>query len=252
MTLVLSRRAWLALPLLATTAGAWLPQRTSAAPLSETAQRTQLALDALYIPALFLTGSAGKSAEGPEKARRAMDRLMQAWPERRQALARLHPGQAGWRSALARVAGHLGEAQQLVAQARWEASHEALEQVRGALFQARQALADDYALDRFTAFHGAMERIDAARSVDRAVLRGQFSEARALWRRIETTDFTAAAFGLSAGQQAQLAQALGQEGAALSRLSGQLERGSDAEVLQAAGAIKAPFIRAYLAFGAPL
>lgn len=244
------RRAWLALPLLAVLSPLPLSAATPAGP--DAALRTQLAFDALYIPALFLTGSAGKSADGPDKARQAMRRLLRQWPDQRRALVALHPRERTWLAALAAVDRPLREAQALVDQGRWPASHEALEQVRATLFEARQAMAADYALDRFTAFHAVMEQIDAARSVDRAVLRGQFSAARALWRRIETQDFGTAAFGLAPAQAAQLNQALAQEGAALSRLSRALDGGDDAEVLQAAGAIKPPFIRAYLAFGAPL
>ena len=53
-------------------------------PLKAEDRAAMLAFDAVYIPALFLTGSAGKSAEGPGQARAAMPRrppkLPHLWP----------------------------------------------------------------------------------------------------------------------------------------------------------------------------
>jgi hypothetical protein len=64
--------------------------------------------------------------------------------------------------------------------------------------------------------------------------------------------FDAAGYGLSPGRGRQLDQARADESNALSALSQALHAGTDAEVLKAAAAIKPPFVRAYVAFGAPL
>ena len=111
-----------------------------------------VAFDGLYIPALFLTGSAGKSAEAAAKATAAMQRLREQWPARRAALASVAPGQRTWARALDAVQHHLQTADAQVTQAAWAASHETLEHVREALFEARHALGLDHPLDLLTAY----------------------------------------------------------------------------------------------------
>ena len=243
----LSRRACLAavviLPLSPALSWAARPGLASAS------QQAMAAFDGLYIPALFLTGSAGKSAEGAAKAVAAMNRLSAQWPARRVALGAAAPGQRAWRRALDAVGALIGQADAQVARARWPESHDTLEQVRETLFEARHALGIVYALDPLTAFHGAMEKIANATTVQRNAMEADFVTVRALWRGIETLDIVAADHGLSAARAAQWAKARDEETAALSRLSQALRQASDAELLKAAGAIKPPFIRAYTAFG---
>jgi hypothetical protein len=211
-----------------------------------------LQFDAVYIPALFLTGSAGKTAEGPARAVAAMDRLSRQWPALKPALVAAVPDQRIWPKALEAAQGALREADARVAKAQWEPSHEALEQVREVLFEARRSLGIDYALDEFTAYHVIMEKLAGATRVQRPVLEADFAAARARWRRIEAMSFDAAVYGLGPARARQLDEARADESRALSALSEALRAGSDADVLKAAAAIKPPFVRAYVAFGAPL
>ncbi|WP_461548373.1 hypothetical protein, partial [Sphaerotilus sulfidivorans] len=138
---------------------------------------------------------------------------------------------------------------------RWEASHETLERVRGTLFEARRSLGIDYALDDFTAFHGAMGAIanrSAVPPAQREALERDYARARALWRRIERLELDPARWGLSPARQAQLRQGLADEDRALARLSRALAAGApEAELLQAGAALKGPFVKAYTAFGWP-
>ena len=117
------------------------------------------------------------------------------------------------------------------------------------MFEARQALGIDYALDHYTAYHGAMEALANATTVQRPVMEADFAKARALWRGLEQRPIDPAAYGLSAPRQAQLVKALADETEALSRLSSALRGASDADLLKAAAALKPPFVRAYVAFG---
>ncbi len=229
-----------------------VPRRGRAADASQTPVAAFVQFDALYIPALFLTGSAGKNAEGPARAAAAMQRLRMQWPALKIAMSAAVPGQASWSKALQAVEGHLEEADALVAKAQWEPSHEVLEKVRELLFETRRSLGIDYALDHFTAYHATMEKLANASEVQRAMLEVDFAAARARWRRIETLQFDDATYGLSPARARQLAQARVDEGNALSALSQALQQGSDAQVLAAVAAIKPPFVRAYVAFGAPL
>ncbi len=93
--ILITRRHLIALAVLSGTATMAL-----AAPLADAARSAMLTFDGLYIPVLFLTGSAGKSAEGAAKATAAMRRVMEQWPARRQALEAGLPGQAVWAKAL--------------------------------------------------------------------------------------------------------------------------------------------------------
>ena len=218
-------------------------------PLKDGARSAMVAFDAVYIPALFLTGSAGKSAEGPAKAEAAVQRLLAEWPQRQRALLAALPGARGWAAALDKVGGHLADAGQQVVSRRWEASHQTLEHVREALFAARQALGIDYALDHYTAYHGAMEALANATTVQRPAMEADFAKARALWRGLEQRTIDPATYGLSGPRQIQLRQALADETEALSRLSAALRSASDGDLLKAAAALKPPFVRAYVAFG---
>ena len=76
-----------------------------------------------------------------------------------------------------------------------------------------------------------------------------FALARAHWRRIEASPWDPAALGQTTARAAQWTQAKADESAALSRLSQALRDANDAELLKAAAAIKAPFVRGYVSFG---
>lgn len=246
------RRLTQALALLSLPALALSTARPARAALPPGSQAAMVAFDGLYIPALFLTGAAPKSDDGPARAGAAMQRLQQAWPQQRAALLALAPSARPWREALAAVERHLNRATAEVGERRWEISHETLERVRETLFEARRALGIDYALDDFTAFHGAMEAIANRSAVQREALERDYARARALWRRIERLELDPARWGLSPARQAQLRQGLADEDRALARLSQALAAGApEAELLKAGAALKGPFVKAYTAFGWP-
>ncbi len=228
----------------------------AAAPLvtiTPQARQAMLAFDAHYIPPLFLTGSAPKSDTGPAQARAALQRLVDGWPASRRALLAAVPGEARWSQALDAVEAHLARATTQVGAADWAGSHETLEHVRETLFEARRAIGIDYTLDAYTAYHGAMELLANANRVDRSAFPSDLASARRLWRALDEMPFDAAAHGLDAARAGQLAKARQDETAALMRLEQALAaQAPDADVLKAAAALKPPFIRAYLSFGAPM
>lgn len=250
MTLYIRRRhlcAWLLL--------AWASQAPAA---GQPGVDAMIDFDGVYIPPLFLTGAAGKSAEGPARAQAALARLQAQWPALRLRMQAVWPGDASWRRSLQAVEGHIGEAARQAARAAWPDAHEALEHVRKALWLAREARGMDYLLDRFVAFHEPMEHLAGAAqqwtpatlgATQRAELARHFGLARARWHGIESQHLDTTTLRLSAARAAQLRRAMAEEGAALTALS-QALRGDDAAVLlKAAAAIKPPFVRAYTAFG---
>jgi hypothetical protein len=190
--------------------------------------------------------------DGAAKALAATKRLSEQWPALKPAMLAAVPQRKSWSKALQSVEGYLREADALAAKAQWQQAHEALEHVRGVLFETRRSLGIDCALDEFTAYHAVMEKLANVSSVQRPALELDFAKARVMWRHIESANFDASTYGLSPARSRQLAQALADESAALSALSQALHAGSDAEVLKAGAAIKPPFVRAYVVFGAPL
>lgn len=212
-------------------------------------------LEGVYVPALFLTGSGGKSAEAGQRARAAMQRLAQTWLTLRPALAGLWPRDAAWQRSMGQVQRHIDEGAQQTQQGAWAAAHEALEHVREVLAQARQAKGLVFLPDRYTAFHAEMEGLVGASSapaLDRAALRLRYTRARGLWQGIVDAGADPMREGLTPARRMQQDQALAEETAALSRLSQALDGADDAALRQGLSALKAPFVRAYTAFGREL
>ncbi len=260
------RRDWLrALPVLglclarpATGASERVRDRVPAKASEAALREASIAFDRLYIPPLFLTGRATASPEGPARAQAALSRLRDRWPVLRAAFAAAAPGDPRWRGALARIDDDLRRTDRLARARQWPEAHEALEPIRERLWNARRAHGLDYPLDRYTAYHAAMEHLFdrgaalkgvAIGQAGRAGLTADFTRARVLWLAVERADVSARAFGLDAPREAQWRSAVVVETQALATLSQALANGSDATVLQAVAAIKAPFVRAYTAFG---
>lgn len=221
-------------------------------------QDVMVDFDAVYIPPLFLTGSAPKSADGPARARAAMARLQSRWTVLRPRLQATWPADAAWRRTLASVQVQLDNSARQAAAGEWAQAHESMEHVRIAMMQARVARGMDYALDRFTTFHETMEHLvlagtrwDAATlsATQRSELEHLFAEARARWHSVERLNLDPRTLALSPAREAQCRKAMADESAALGALSQALRGGDNAALLNAAAAIKAPFIRAYTAFG---
>jgi hypothetical protein len=243
----------------ATAAGAAGPQGQRVAHAAAPAAASlaaHVALDGVYIPALFLTGSAGKSPEAAARATAAMQRLTEAWPARHAALAALYPQDKAWRAALGRVQLIIAQASAEVGRQAWPASHETLEGLRETLFEARATRGVNYLLDDCTRFHTVMEKLTAAAAspapVVREAMAADFALARTLWHRIERQSVDAQALGLSPERLKQWRTGAADEAAALTRLSDALRQGDEARLRQAATATKAPFVRAYTAFGWPV
>jgi hypothetical protein len=250
MTYTLDRRAFTAMTLL-TLAG-----RVRAVAKGD--DGAMIDFDAVYIPPLLLTGAAPKSPEGPARAQAALSRLQAQWPALRARLQAVWPRDRAWLRTLDGVQGHVADAARHAGRGAWPESHEALEHVRMALKQAREARGMDYVLDRFIAFHEPMEHLaDAAVKwtpttlgpQQRAEVERHYAEARARWRAVEALQFDAAALRLTPVREAQLRKAMTDEGAALAALSQALRGDDAAALLKAAAATKPPFVRAYTAFG---
>ena len=222
------------------------------------ALRDMLAFDAVYIPALAASGAAAQSAASADRALAAQQRLAAAWPELEARLREAWPTDRAWLAELADVERRITLAGAESGRGAFGLAHERLEEVRVTMMQARRRLGMDYFVDALTLFHEPMEAIalagatlkpqqlDAAR---RAELERAFTRARTLWVDVERRPIDAARLALSPAREAQLRRGIADETAALERLSAAL-RARDAErLLDAAAAIKPPFVRALTAFG---
>lgn len=224
-----------------------------AAPAAPTWLTPTLAVEAVYITALFLSGNAEKSPEVQPKADAAMARLMLQWMDRRRQLAALWPKDREWQMALDAVQLHIEEAADLSRKRQWREAHLRLEQVRDILAQARRARDLDFIPDRYTAFHEPMEKLAAAGAsaepLDRATLQGVFTQARVLWRAVESAEYDPERYAVSPVRQEQQAKAIPDVTAALSLINIALQGGTDEELRERLKAVKPPFVRAYTSFG---
>lgn len=216
---------------------------------SFTATSTMAAFDRIYIPALFLSGNAGKGPDAAARATASMQRLLAVWPEQQHALRAVAPSQAAWTRAVDRVGERLAEARQASETGAWPQVHEILEHVREDLSESRRKLAMSYELDDYTAYHARMEALAGVREVNRVDMLRNHAQAQRQWARIAAGPVDPEAFGLTATQQERLREAQGAETRALEALGQVLRHGADAEVREAAKALKPPFVKAYIAFG---
>lgn len=241
---VLQTASLLALPMLATAA---------MSPIE-----AAIAFDRLYIPPLFLTGRAAASPEFVERAEAAFARLEARWPALRDGIRSSWSEDANSRRLLVALDRDLAMARRRIDARDWSSSHAALEPMRERLRGARQSRGIDYALDRYTRFHEAMERLvdrGAAlvgrrlSAIERERLLADFIQARAQWQAVERVAVDPKAFGMTPAREAQWRIALQDEARTLGVVSQALRGDDDAALLRAVGAVKTPFVRAYTAFG---
>jgi hypothetical protein len=234
-----------------------------AGPLRAAPLDAMVAFDGRFIPALAGTSAAAADPAAAPRAKAASARLVAEWPALRVQLAEAGAAsrdRAGWQRMLAELDRRIAQADALVRKGAWSDAHEALEQVRPAMGDARRTAGFDYFVDRLVEYHESMEaiaatapairegRLDAA---GRATLERHYAEARARWAAIERAAFDPGRHGLDAERLARYRRAVADETEALSRLSDALRGGDDAALAAAAAAIKPPFARAYTAFGLP-
>lgn len=212
--------------------------------------------DGVYIPALALTTAAQQDAAVVARARAAMQRLEVRWPALRVQLQQDLGGTSAKRT-LDAVDRHLAAARKAVAANAFSAAHEALEQVRLDLMQARSQRRIDYFVDRLTAYHEPMEVLALAGSkltpqeltaAKRVELELAFAEARVLWAGIEKNPPDPRVYALSPARAAQLRKGVADETEALSRLSDALRGDDPPALLKAAAALKPAFARVLMAF----
>ena len=217
-----------------------------------------IAFDRLYIPPLFLTGRAAASPEFVERAGAAFARLEARWPALRDGIRSSWPEDANSRRLLAALDRDLAEARRRIDARDWSSSHTALEPMRERLRRARQSRGIDYALDRYTRFHEAMERLvdrgaalagKRLSALEREGLLADFIQARAHWQAVERAAVDPKAFGMTPARETQWRTALQDEARTLGAVSQALRGDDDAALLKTVGAVKAPFVRAYTAFG---
>jgi len=122
--------------------------------------------------------------------------------------------------------------------------------------ESAQGLGVAYQPDLLTDFHATMELIIANAQgkpvlgpADVAALRAQLAQARMQWQTVKSARWEPADYGLDGSRLDAYRAALAAEDQALDALAAALDAGDGAQVAKAAPAIKAPFAKAYAAFG---
>jgi len=209
------------------------------------------ALDRSYIPALMLS-----NGKDPAKAKAAQDAYEIAWTQfaARQRVA--HAGDAGWTKTLAIADAANAQARAALAASRMQDAHNAQEEVRHALWDQRKAMGVAYQPDLLTDFHATMELVIANAQgkpvlgpADVAALRAQLAQARMQWQAVKSARWEPADYGLDGSRLDAYRAALAAEDQSLDALAAALDAGDSAQIAKAASAIKAPFAKAYAAFG---
>lgn len=234
-------------------------QPPAAVARSAAALRPMVAFDAAYIPTLADSSAASQDRRQAPRAAASIAGLQAHWPALRTSLlAAWGPTPPAWQRAVDAAGGRIAASADAAARADWHAAHEALEEVRVVLREARIAEGMDYFVDRLTAYHAPMEVLALAgtqwkpqevTAQRRAELEEAYRRCLAMWQGIESFPFDAQAYGLSVQQAERLRGALAQERAALDALGAALRGGDDAALLKAAAGVKPPFARAFTAFG---
>ena len=209
------------------------------------------ALDRSYIPALMLS-----NGKDPAKAKAAQDAYEVAWAQFAARQRTAYAGDAGWTKALAVADAANAQARAALAAGRMQDAHNAQEEVRHALWDQRKAMGVAYQPDLLTDFHATMELIianaqgkPAIGPGDVAALRAQLTKARAQWQAVKSARWEPADYAMEGPRLDAYRAALAAEDQALDALAAALDAGDSAQVAKAAPAIKAPFAKAYAAFG---
>jgi hypothetical protein len=211
------------------------------------------ALDRSYIPALMLS-----NAKDPAKAAAAQVAYDKAWAEFAARQRNAQPGNAGWPEMFATIEKANADARAALVAGKLKDAHNAQEEVRHALWQERKALAVAYQPDLLTAFHAPMELlIDSVQdkapaaigAAEIAKMRPLFAQARNEWQAVKSAEWSREDYGFDAARIESYRAAVAAVDKAQDELAAALDSGDGAWIAKAAPALKAPFAKAYAAFG---
>ncbi len=224
---------------------AWILALGLAGPAAAGMPEDMASFERVFIPALALTNQPKAAAPRVEAA---MRRLADAWPGFK---PRLAAGGAPMDGPLLDVERAIGDAQALLASARRAQAHDALEQVRAALMQARAQLGIELYVDRLTEFHDAMEDFVklAMSGAELSALRPPLEKTAALWAPAERMRFAPPLFGFDDDRFEQVAALVRRERAILRSLEADLAAGHRERVTEGAKQLKSVFAQIYVSFG---
>jgi hypothetical protein len=208
-----------------------------------------------YIPALSLT-----SQGAVNKSKDAMRLLNQSWKIYLKLHRHDYPGDNAWITGFNEIDEWIRKADEIVDSGeKLNDAHNALEHVREILMQLRQKHKIDYYPDYLTAFHEPMEEIvltakgksaSTLSELDLAKIRRTLSVLDERWKEVLNARLDPKAFGFDSNHAASVKHAIELENAAIDSLKRSLGGADKAAVIQHATAIKPPFAKLYMMFGA--
>jgi len=218
-----------------------------------------IALEKVYIPALFFTNQPDKLLP----AKKALQMYRGAWNQFKATYADYRPDYANWGVYFEDIEYALQDAEAVVASVTPEnpetlvLAHEALEGVRATMLILRPLNGfPKFITDKMTQFHDPMEQIVIALKTQPmspeliAEVEATFVVTMKAWDEVEKCPVDAGLWGFSVEKMLAYYAKIAEEAAALDNLTAALESG-DPVAIKMAGtlAIKEPFVQAYTMFG---
>jgi hypothetical protein len=211
-----------------------------------------IALDRAYIPALAVT-----SQGTLEESQRAMALLNKQWADFKAKNGK-RPSDKQWQADLTKIDGMIAEANKIVAGGKdLVKAHEALEDLRFVMAEARKRAKMSYFLDSLTAYHEPMEAIVLSAKdrtpadfgdADIGLIKQSLADAEKRWGAVRKTKIDAE-YGFSDAQKETLAKLIASESQALDALKKAIASNDKAAIIKSAVAIKPPFAKAFMIFG---
>ncbi|NIM05856.1 MAG: hypothetical protein GTO55_06355 [Armatimonadetes bacterium] len=210
--------------------------------------------DRAYIPAFFFT-----EIEELEHSKQAMEFLNAEWESLKAKYPKEMESDPEWERDALRIEQMMVSANRILdTTENFEDAHEALEYIRGILFEFRRRNGIDYYLDHLNEFHEVMGdfvwileyRTPETLNVDDTTwIEGRVEEAVNLWGEFRRAEFDPSAFGLSVKKKALLRAQTKLEADALEALTQAIRRKDKEAIFAATEAVKQHFQAVYLLFG---
>ena len=222
---------------------------------SNTLVKDMVALDRQYIAALALT-----SQQKLKPAADAMARLLPLWKSFNYKHSNMVKKDTAWKTDMVKIDHYIQAANKIVKTGKnLIDAHEELEQVRIVMMHARERLHIDYFIDHLTRFHVPMETLvltvkgKSASDISSetvAKMKTELKMAKSLWQKVIQAEVDKNLFGFS-DEKANMVKGLKlKETEALARLETALAAGNHDVIIKAGVAIKPPFAKMFMLFGA--
>lgn len=228
--------------------------------VNASAKTDNLVQDMVLLDRYYITVLAYTSQEKLEPSSQAMTRLLPVWKDFNKKHRDMAKQESFWKQDMSKIDKYIQAANKVVHSGKnLKDAHEELEHVRIVMMTLRERNKIEYFIDHLTHFHEPMEAL-VLTVKDKSVadinsetiskMKSEIKTAQALWQQVTQAKFDPALFGFNAEKTKTVNNLMVKETAALTKLEEALS-GSDMNmVIQAGLAIKPPFAKMFMLFGA--